>query len=435
MMIMCRAWALAVLHLFVTVASASDSGSPPDPNEPMPLSLDGGASHLGKGGKGSRLGNRALSLFHSDCCYEQQLWNLFPENNWAEIHGWTDAGVMLNGKTPPSRFNGPYNQVDRDEGMLNQLYLVTEHKLDRCEGLDFGGRVDLLYGTDFFLAQSRGLEVRRNGSSKWNGQYYGLALPQVYGEIGNKTLSAKIGHFYTPIGYEGVPAVNNFFYSKAYSYQFAGPFTHWGGIATWNPHQQISIQGGLVNGWNALDRVGNRASFVGRATVSGCDDLWSVSFGLITGDELTYSGQAITNRTRYSLIGTLKLTDRLDYVFHHWLGSQAHDLANGQSAEWYGIDQYLYYKLNCNLKLGARLEWFRDDDGVRVGLNRPSNPNKPPFVGNFYSVTLGANWTPMNNVLVRPEIRWDWFDGTRLPYNDGRNSSQTTFGLDAIVRF
>lgn len=434
-MIMRRLWALAALSLFATAASANDSGSPPNPNEPAPLSVDGGTGKLGKGAKGLKLSSHGLDLFGADCCYDEQLWNLFPEDNWVDIYGWIDAGFMLNGDNPPSQFHGPYNQVDRDEATLNQLYLVAEHKLDRCEGLDFGGRIDLLYGTDFFLAQSDGLERRQDGSAKWNGEYYGLAMPQLYGEIGNKTLSAKIGHFYTPIGYEGVPAVNNFFYSKSYSYQFAGPFTHWGGIATWNPHEQVSIKGGLVNGWDALDRIGNRTSFVGRATVKSYDDLWSVSFGILTGDEQTHSGQAITNRTRYSLIGTLKLTDRLDYVIHHWLGGQSDEFANGQSAEWYGLDQYLYYELNCNLKLGARFEWFRDDDGVRVGLNRPSNPNNPPFVGSFYSFTLGANWTPMNNVMIRPEMRWDWFDGTGLPYDDGRDDSQFTVGLDAIVRF
>ena len=69
---------------------------------------------------------------------------------------------------------------------------------------------------------------------KWNSsQYYGLALPQAYGEIGNNVVSAKLGHFYSIVGYEGVQAANNFFYSHAYSYQFAGPFTHWGGIGTW----------------------------------------------------------------------------------------------------------------------------------------------------------------------------------------------------------
>ncbi len=101
---------------------------------------------------------------------------------------------------------------------------------DGCSGI--GGRVDLLYGEDFFLPQSAGFELRPNGALHWNPQYYGLAIPQAYGEYGNDVVSIKVGHFYTPVGYEGVQSPTNFFYSHSYSYQFAGPFTHWGTLAT-----------------------------------------------------------------------------------------------------------------------------------------------------------------------------------------------------------
>ena len=47
------------------------------------------------------------------------------------------------------------------------------------------------------------------------------------------------------------------------------------------------------------------------------------------------------------------------------------------------------------------------------------------------------NWTPSSNVIVRPEIRYDWFDGgvARQPFGDGQNDHQFLIGLDAIVRF
>lgn len=68
-------------------------------------------------------------------------------------------------------------------------------------------------------------------------------MPQAYAEVGNQTFSVKVGHFYTIIGYEGVPSINNFFYSKSYAYQFAGPFTHWGGLATWHVNDRVTLQG------------------------------------------------------------------------------------------------------------------------------------------------------------------------------------------------
>ena len=98
-------------------------------------------------------------------------------------------------------------------------------------------------------------------------------------------------------------------------------------------------------------------------------------------------------------------------MFHHWLGAQQDGLVTGESPYWYGIDQYLYYTINDCWKAGLRFEWFRDEDGTRVGLNRPSNPNNPPFVGDFYSLSFGVNWQPRTNFMLRPEIRTDWYDG------------------------
>ena len=82
-----------------------------------------------------------------------------------------------------------------------------------------------------------------------------------------------------------------------------------------------------------------------------------------------------------------------------------------------------------------RFEWFRDEEGTRVGLNRPSNPNVPPLDGNFYSLSLGLNWMPTYNLTVRPELRADWYNGDALPYDDGADDNQFMVGFDAILRF
>jgi hypothetical protein len=237
------------------------------------------------------------------------------------------------------------------------------------------------------------------------------------------------------MGYEGVPAINNFFYTRSLSYMFAGPFVQWGGLATWKPGGLLSFDAGIVNGWDALDRVTDRASFIGRVSLGNDQDpLWS-SFAILTGDELNNSGDDSTNRTRLSLIVGSNLTHRLQYVFHYWYGGQEDFLALGDSSDWYGIDQYLYYRLTSCLRIGGRFEWFRDDDGIRLGLSRPSNPNKGRYVGDMYSLSLGVNWTPFANLMLRPEVRWDWFEGTGLPFNDGIDDEQFLVGMDAIWRF
>jgi hypothetical protein len=358
------------------------------------------------------------------------------------VRGWMDAGILGNGSNPPSHFNGPYNSQEVDNGQFNQAYLIIDRALATDGSMSIGGRLDLLYGADYFVAQSVGLETTRTGAPKWNSsQYYGLALPQAYGEIGNAVVSAKLGHFYSIVGYEGVQAANNFFYSHAYSYQFAGPFTHWGGLGTWQANSNWRIQAGVINGWNTLDATVNHAAFMGGIKyTNAAGDLWS-SFAIVTGDEqnnpagLPTVTNAYANRTRYSFIVSKTFAGRFEYVFHQWFGFQATGEPGGGTALWYGLDQYAYYKVNDCWKVGGRVEWFRDEDGTRVGLTEPSNPNKAPLPGSYSSLTFGANWSPMNNLMLRPELRYDSYVGGAKPFNDGTTTHQFLLGLDAIVQF
>lgn len=375
-----------------------------------------------------------------DCCSEQ--WYLFPQSDCGlNFRGWFNAGVMLNSDSPASHFNGPYNAVDRsNEAMLNQAYLIAEKNLPQCDR-GIGGRIDVIYGEDHLLAQSIGLELHDDGTSHWNSQYYGVAIPQAYLNFGSQALNLQVGHFYSVVGYEGVMAPDNFFYSKSYSYQFAGPFTHWGGMVNWSPSDQWTFNVGLTNGWDGLDRTTDRLGMIARAKYTADSGVWT-SFAVTSGQEYNNAAglplaPAFANRTRYSWLVGLPLTSRLDYVFHQWLGAQQDGAPNGERADWYGIDQYLVYNINCCWKAALRFEWFNDEEGTRVGLNRPSNPNNAPFAGDFLSISAGLNWMPSANFIVRPEVRYDWFNGVAgvNPYNDGLATDQLMVGFDAILKF
>ena len=171
-----------------------------------------------------------------------------------------------------------------------------------------------------------GFERHPDSTEHWNGhEYYGLAFPQAYASFGSQDFSFQVGHFYSVVGYEGLMAPDNFFYTKSYSYQFAGPFQHWGGQMNWNLNESWTLQLGLVNGWDALDRVSDDLSVIGKIKYANQDTgIWT-SFALINGKELTNAAgldipNDYANRTRYSWLVGLPLTCRLDYVFHQWLG-------------------------------------------------------------------------------------------------------------------
>ena len=69
---------------------------------------------------------------------------------------------------------------------MNQLYLINERILKEDQ-LSWGGRIDLLYGTDFLYTVSAGLDAYRTypdpielSGPRWaSSRYYGLAMPQL----------------------------------------------------------------------------------------------------------------------------------------------------------------------------------------------------------------------------------------------------------------
>lgn len=375
-----------------------------------------------------------------DCCEcgEDEPWRLFGDSTILGfgLTGWVNPGMTANSWNNPSRFNGPVSFNDREDVYLDQLYAVLENPLEtECGDWDFAGRVDFLWGTDARFTKAVGLELDQFGGEHWNAgkEFYHLALPQFYAQVGNDRFNVLAGHFYTPIGYEGVMAPGNFFYSHAYTHQYGEPFTHTGALASYQVNDAWRAIAGIHFGWDVFDSAIDRAGFLGGLYWTPADDV-TIAATMTTGDEISAQG-TLANRTMYSLVGTFQLNDLWTYIIQHDNGWQDQGIGPNQDAHWYGVNQYLFREINDEWKAGLRVEWFDDPNGYRVVAVGASNPAKGPFRGDFWEITAGLNWTPHSNWIIRPELRWDWFDGdgqVPRPFNDGRDNNQFLAAMDLI---
>src|SRR5688572_20277951 len=77
----------------------------------------------------------------ANCCCSEP-WHLCPPcDGGVNFWGWVNGGFVGNTSSPASKFNGPYNAIDRsNELMLNQIYFIGEKALD-CDCCGIGGRV------------------------------------------------------------------------------------------------------------------------------------------------------------------------------------------------------------------------------------------------------------------------------------------------------
>ena len=191
----------------------------------------------------------------------------FLKDNGITVGLWGNAGITYNAASPDNNFNGPVTFGDRSgEFQLNQLNLFIQRAVaTEGDAWDFGGRFDAMFGTDAIFTQAYGVPafdvntLQPRVRSSWDlnilgtkdNRFYGIALPQAYLEayvpVGNG-LNVKAGHFYTPIGYETVPAPDNFFYTHAYTMQYGEPFTHTGFMGNYAVDKNWGVMGGVVTG-------------------------------------------------------------------------------------------------------------------------------------------------------------------------------------------
>ncbi|WP_432744604.1 porin [Methylobacter sp. G7] len=346
------------------------------------------------------------------------------------VGGWVSSGVSGNIDSPEDRFNGPVTFGDRaNEFHMQQLNGYIERAVDtEAKKWDLGFRADILYGTDARFTTQANFDNKLILDS--DSRFYKLAFPQVYATvfapIGNG-ITTKIGHFYTIIGNEVVTAPDNFFFSHAYTMQYGEPFTHTGIISSYPVNDNISLTGGVVSGWDSFFQ--EPANFLGGATFTTDNKNTSLAFSMITGDVQKLDKH---NRTMYSVVLSHDITDTLHYKLQHDLGIEEKS-TSADSAKWYGINQYLTYDINDKLGAGLRLEWFRDEDGARVGAI--GNGNMMPGGQNHYlAATAGLNYSPISWLTLRPEVRYDHSTENNA-YNAGLSNDQLLISADATVRF
>ncbi len=370
-------------------------------------------------------------------------WSLFSQdshNGWT-AGGWINGGIMINdtnnrtSRNDPVPFSNPAGEF-----LANQVwgYVGKEANNGGC-GWDWGARLDYVFGAD-------GPDTQAFGDGSWDfgwnpGGEYGSAIPQLYGEVAYNDLNIKLGHFYTIMGYEVVQAPGNFFYSHAYTMNYGEPFTHTGLLAEYAYDCNTTLWGGYVMGWDTgFDNHSDSSTFLGgisRQITDNVNVTYTVNAGRY-GNGIGPSGN-LGNIFMHSLVLDVQLTDRLNYVLLHDLAINdvpgVGPFGNLAGAEWYGVTQYLFYRINDCWKGGFRFEWFDDSDGLRIAaVNDGLNDL------HYFAATVGLNWTPTANIIVRPEVRFDWATShSDMDFNDiyvnNLEDNLMTFAIDFTFLF
>ena len=370
---------------------------------------------IGNGRVRNRIGD-ILSI--GDCCLGEP-WQLFGDYKRISVGGWAQLGYQsrqqsFGGPPSPSQPNATQGFNDYpDHLQLQQGWMFAEKAIDASCGLDIGGRVDFLYGTDGQDLQAIGNWDEEFDNDWDNGSFYGSALPQLYMEVGYGDVSVKIGRMLLNAGYESAMSPNNFFYSHSYAFNNIQPYTGTGAIATYSGLENISISAGFIEGLNTgFDSNGD--TLVASVGLNLTDRL-DVQYNVVGGRLLNnLGGPTVAKGAIHSIVAAYDVSCDLQYAMEATIAD--YDDAFSFSGPTAGISNYFIKTLNdCN-SVGLRYEWLGQeyDDGEKV---------------DFHELTLGWNHRRSANLIIRPEVRWDWIN------NDGFEDDHASFAMDAIMTF
>ena len=412
----------------------------------------------------------------------------FMKNVGLTAGGWVEISASGNFNRSPDKFNGATTFNDRSgELQMNQANIWLQKAVTVGDKFDWGFRADVMYGTDSIFTQAYGVPTTdpstgatRKNRGNWDlhlantGRFYGLAIPQAYAEFNlpfGKGVDVKVGHFYTPIGYEVVTAPDNMFVTHAYTMQYGEPFTHTGILGNYTVNQNWNVTLGTVTGsgtggWDGgFNKQMGNWSFIGGGKWTSDDSASTLTILSTLGQQ---SEQNNAFWGIYSIVGTHNFTDKLHYVLQHDHGfannvmtantAAANTAMAGsgrnENAQWYGINQYLMYDATDKVTVGMRAEWFRDANGFRVsspgrcgGASNATEtgatssyacPNNVggayPFApSNYYALTAGVTYKPAKWLMLRSNLRYDYAD--IKAFDAGQQRDQVLFTGDMVVTF
>ncbi len=379
-------------------------------------------------------------------------------SDWAsniKLSGQVEAGITGNPADPSNGIN--FGQLTTDKAnhpLLNQLLLTVERDTDpKATGYDFGFKLQGLYGSDARIYHELGvfdhLIHDRNQLDIVEANVT-MHTPWLFGG----GIDFKGGIFPSPLGFEVIDPKGNPFYSHSYIFQYGVPFKEFGLLSTAHVSGMVDLYLGIDSGSNTTVGGGDNNSRPAGVAGLGLNFL----DGKLTFLGLTHIGPENStlntpfgnSAIRYynDIVITYKQSDKLSFTTEF---NYVRD--TGFKAEAYGVAQYVAYVLTDSLTLNGRAEVYRDNrnffvnnpvnnlDYVNLQLGRPANIYASQRATTYGELTAGVTYKPaglpfpLNNLLVRPEIRYDRSLSNSKPFGGGSDKDQVTLASDVILGF
>ena len=306
-----------------------------------------------------------------------------------------------------------------DAFTIHKLKLALEKPVDYDKDKwNAGFRADVVVGEDAKVIHAAGL-----GDSD---QPFDLeqAHVNVNVPIGNG-LKVALGKTVTLMGVEVIEETVNPNWTVGNQFLYVENFTQLGGLLSYKWNDKVETVFAVFNGWDKVSDNNNGLSFMGKVNLA-LTEKTSVSL-------LGYGGPEQDNntsnwRTGGEIILTQKIGEKLTIYVQGDYGQEDNASLTGGKAEWYAAGLWAVYQFNGKVGLALRGDYLADDGSSRTGFDPTGNVNLTSF-------TVTLNISPIKNLQVRPELRFDHCSEAALSDGDSACHDQILLGLGVAYIF
>jgi hypothetical protein len=338
----------------------------------------------------------------------------------------TSYGWSSNNPRSPSNISGRYFDKDHDKFVFNYLHLFVE-KPEKDWGVGFRVSGDFGRGGELLReATLWGNTLQDEPSAELREAYLTTTIPVGAG------IGVKGGLFVTTLGTEILPnpGAYNDNISRSLLFNFAIPLRHLGMLFTYPVLKTLSINAGVVTGWDNPKDNNKQPSGMWGVSFTPMDEFALVSNFIYGPEQFRNNGN---QRFTMSHVATIKPFDPLALILEYSYGNEENaSLGGTRDATWQGLAGIVSYGWTDRFSTALRGEVFKDSDGARLAGN---------FAGThadqtLWEVTLTGSYKFTKMLLGRLEVRQDWADEAFYKKGSSRaDKNQTTLAAQLIYTF
>lgn len=344
-----------------------------------------------------------------------------------EVHGFVAGSYNYNFNSPDSKtnalavFHPDANTFQLDQFNLRFSRTKEEEPVGFVANLDFGKVAEVVGGVTNWSNSSA---TERTNSVELREAFLTYKLPVGEG------ITLTAGKFVTRHGMEIIANYDNHNpnITRSFNFGFGIPFTHTGVMATVPINSLLTVDLGIVNGWdNVVDNNDGKSVHGGISLTPS--EVFNLYIAGIYGPEQNNNGHSRRGLT--TVVLTLKPHEQVTLNGELTYGSEEDAKFTDPTAlaEWYGGAAYGTVQLTEELQFVLRGEVFDDTDGARFALA------SAPTGVTAWAVTPTLAYRLTDGLLWRLEYRHDQADKKIFDHDGNLNRGQDQVVSQLIYSF